>query len=305
MKCGTSTVHTLLGKHPDVYIPKSEVNFFDIDDLHQHPDFYFFDRERWQWPNITDGPQGYWDWYQEFFKDAPKDSLLGEDSTCYLPSPRAAQRISLQSKPIKTIICLRQPTRRSYSQYWHMLRTGRALFGFEDTIKFTPHYVLERSMYLSQIVEFMKYIPTERIFFFVLEEFLTNKERTIKSLSEFLGLDRQKFPDNALDTHANKATFPKNIELQALRNRLLRSLGNSHYVAKLPFPVGSASSSPVSALLDKIHNRINPLQLKATPKMNPATEEFLDRYFRRELQGLGDLIGVDVDSLWFRDTPSE
>lgn len=36
MKCGTSTVHSLLNQHPYVYIPDPEINFFDIDDIFQH-----------------------------------------------------------------------------------------------------------------------------------------------------------------------------------------------------------------------------------------------------------------------------
>ena len=261
MKCGTSTVHTLLDAHPNVYIPASEVNFFDIDDIFQHSDFYFQGEGYWQWPNITDAPHDYWEWYQKFFEDASEGCLLGEDSTCYLPSLKAAYRISLQPKSIKTIICLRQPTRRAYSQYWHMLRTGRALYNFEDTIKFTPHYVLERSMYLNQIIEFTRHIPRERIFFFVFEEFLANKERVIRSLSNFLSLDYDDFPNDAFNTHSNKARLPRSIKLQFLKNRLMRSSGNTTYNNKLPYSVENVDSSPFYAMtINKLHDKINPLE---------------------------------------------
>jgi len=305
MKCGTSTLHALLDKHPKIHVPAVEVNFFDLDDLFQHPDFYFLGKEHWRWPNISDAPQDYWDWYQSFFRDAPASCLLGEDSTCYLPSSKAAYRISLQPKLIKAIICLRQPTQRAYSQYWHMLRTGRAMFNFEDTIRFTPHDVLERSMYRQQIIDFMKHIPRERIFFFVLEDFLSNKERVIKTLSNFLSVDYDDFPEGALNTHSNKAIIPKSIELQALKNRLVRSLGNMHYTANLPFSVASLDrSSRFAVALSELHNKINPQKPQPVPKMNPATKTFLDQYFQRELQGLGDLIGIEVDQLWFRNETS-
>jgi hypothetical protein len=302
MKCGTSTVHTLLNTHPDVYIPSSEINFFDMDDLFQHPDFNFRGKKNWQWPNITEKPQAYWDWYQKFFEDAPEDCLLGEDSTCYLPSLRAAHRISLQPKSIKTIICLRQPTHRAYSQYWHMLRTGRALFNFEDTIRFTPHYILERSMYFHQIIEFTRHIPKDQIFFFVLEEFRANKEHVIKNLSDFLSLDYEDLPKDAFDTHSNKAMIPKRIDLQAFKNRIARSFGNTVYSNKMPFDVEAVNSNSLfSITLNKFHDIINPLQQQPPPKMEPGTERFLNQYFQRELQGLGDFIGVDLDRLWFHD----
>ena len=301
MKCGTSTVHALLDKHPSVYIPGEEIHFFDMDDVFQHSDFYFRGESHWTWPNVIDAPQDYWNWYQSFFKNAPESCLMGEDSTCYLPSAKAAYRISLQSKPIKVIICLRQPTRRAYSQYWHMLRTGRALFDFEDTIRFTPSYVLERSMYLNQIREFMKHIPKERIFFFVLEDFLANKECVVKDISEFLSLNYNDFPEGALDTYANRALIPRNIRLQVIKNRMFRSLGNTYYDEKLPFSVENlkGSSSFFTWFIGKLHNKINPLKSKATPRMAPATKEFLDKYFQRELEGLGDIVGIDLDKLWF------
>ena len=301
MKCGTSTVHNLLGKHPEIYIPDSEINFFDIDDIFQHSDFYSQRDGRFLGPDISIDPIAYWEWYHDFFRDAPKSNLIGEDSTCYLPSARASQRISLQSKPIKTIICLRQPSLRAYSQYWHMLRTGRAMFNFEDTIKFTPNHVLERSMYLSQIKDFMRHIPKDRIFFFILEEFLRDKEAVAQKLLDFLSLDYGDLPENALETHSNIGTLPRNIELQAFKNRMLRAFGNVHYAGRLPLASEAAlqRTSYFPRAVNKLHNMVNPTKLRSIPKMNTDTKTFLDGFFIRELEGLADIVGADINQLWF------
>ena len=297
MKCGTSTLHTILNKHPDIYIPSPEIHFFDIDDIFQHSDFFLYEDKCWRWPNISEAPQDYWNWYQNFFKNAPENCLLGEDSTCYLPSSKAAHRISLQSKQIKAIICLRQPTLRAYSQYWHMLRNGRAMFCFEDTIKFTPHYVLARSMYLDQIINFMRHIPRERIFFFVLEEFMSDRERIIKELSGFLSINYDNFPDGVLNnTHSNKATIPKSSKLQAFKNRLMRSSGNTRYSGRLPLSVRSINkNSPFALAMDIFYKKINPLIRTSTPKMNPATQKFLNQYFQQKLEGLSGIVGIDLE----------
>ena len=302
MKCGTSTVHTLLGKHPEIYIPDPEINFFDMDDIFQHSDFFFRRDGRFLGPDISADPIGYWEWYHNFFRDAPESSLVGEDSTCYLPSPRASHRISLQSKPIKTIICLRQPSLRAYSQYWHMLKTGRALFNFEDTIKFTPNYVLERSMYLSQIRDFTKNIPKDRVFFFILEEFLQDKEAVVRKLLEFLSLDYGDLPENALEIHSNITKLPRNIELQAFKNRMLRTFGNKHYEDRLPFSpkLGQQRSSYFPMVVNKVHNLANPIKLRPIPKMDTRTKIFLDDFFMRELEGLCDVVGADINQLWFQ-----
>jgi hypothetical protein len=306
MKSGTSTVHSLLHKHPNVYIPDPEIHFFDIDDIFQHTDFYFQEDTEWIYPDISKNPKKYWKWYTSFFDDAPENCLIGEDSTCYLPSTKAASRIALQSKPIKTIICLRHPTQRAYSQYWHMLRTGRAIFNFEDTIKFTPNYVLERSMYLTQVQEFMKHIPRERIFFFILEEFLADKETTIKKLADFLSLDYDDFPEGVLETHANRAKIPISVTLQAYKNRMLRGFGNVRYKSSLPFSENvKKKRSIVSGFFNILHSILNPRIPRKAPKMDAATKDFLDKFFQRELEGLGDIIGKDLDKIWFREISKE
>jgi len=301
MKSGTSTVHHLLNRHKNVFIPDSEINFFDIDDLFQHTDFFSFNGA-WSHPDIAVDPDSYWQWYQHFFKDAPNESLIGEDSTCYLPSKKAVKRIAIQEKPIKLIVCLRNPVARAYSQYWHMLRTGRAMFSFEDTIRFTPDYVLGRSMYLEQVQHLIANIPRNRIFFFLLEDFQTRKEEVVSSLLTFLELDASQMPTESLNTHSNRATYPQNIELCALKNRILRTIGNTRYLGKLPFKTPDHKSIPILArFVEKIHRRINPVKAGKGPAMNDATREFLESFFRSELKGLSDIVGHNLEQLWFKE----
>lgn len=299
MKCGTSTVHSLLNRHEKVFIPDPEIHFFDIDDLFQHTDFFSYNGS-WHWPDISADPDSYWEWYQSFFKDAPPDCLLGEDSTCYLPSTKAAKRIAIQPKPIKVIICLRNPVARAYSQYWHMLRTGRAMFSFEDTIRFTPNYVLKRSMYLEQIQRFTDTFPKSQIFFFVLEDFLARKEQVTSDLLRFLCLDNALMPSDALETHANRATFPRYLDLYILKNRILRTVGNTHYLEKLPFQTADRKSvSWFARGIERLHTIINPLSPRKMPPMKNSTKEFLESFFSSELRGLSEILGVDLEGLWF------
>ncbi len=182
-----------------------------------------------------------------------------------------------------------------------MLRTGRAMFNFEDTIKFTPNHVLERSMYLSQIKDFMRHIPKDRVFFFILEEFLHDKKTVAQKLLDFLSLDYADLPENALETHSNIGTLPRNIELQAFKNRMLRAFGNVHYVGRLPLAPEAASqrTSYFPRAVNKLHNIVNPTKLRTIPKMDTDTKIFLDDFFMRELEGLADIVGADIKQLWF------
>ena len=48
-KSATTTLHTILNKHPDVFIPNGELHFFDMDDIFEHPDFNEFDKFENKW----------------------------------------------------------------------------------------------------------------------------------------------------------------------------------------------------------------------------------------------------------------
>lgn len=300
MKCGTTSLHAILDQHPDVYIPKSEVHFFDINNIYNHPDFFFYDKGVWQYPNMEVNRDALWEWYSNFFRKAPKNSIIGEDSTNYLASSESAERIAMQKKPIKAVVCLRNPTKRAYSHYWHMLASGRSIYNFEDSIKYLPETVLSKSMYYEQVDRYLNKLPRNQIFFFILEEFLQDKEKVIKELSYFLGIDYDSFPEGAIHAHTNKGVIPTSVNLQILKNRMLRSLGGKHYRKHLSPLLEVDDRAPIAPrLLEKVHSVVNPQSVKAPPKMKEGTKIFLDDYFQRELNGLGSLIGKNVESLWF------
>ncbi len=299
MKSGTSTVHMILDQHPRVFIPREEVHFFDIDDPLQHPDFFFFDGENWHYPDMDRRPECYWDYYQRYFREATPGAMLGEDSTCYLPSRAAPQRIALQDKPIKTIICLRDPTRRSFSNYLHLLQTGRAAHSFEEMIRYSPHQVLERSLYKQQIEHWLRFIPRERVYFFILERFIENKETTLREIHDFLGLPYEELPEAALEQHVNRARYPRFIGMQLWLSRVLP--GDERYDRRLAEPVPKkATASWLKRLVHFAHRKVNPHRSISVPEIKPGTKQFLDNYFKRELEGINELTGMDVTRWWFR-----
>ncbi len=302
MKCGTSSLHAILDKHPRVFIPKEEVHFFDIDNILQHSDFnYYLEQDsQWVWQDMESQSEKLWDWYHNKF--AGKESLLkGEDSTTYLASEIAAKRIAAQTKEIKLIFLLRNPTSRVYSNYWHMLRTGRASYSFEDTIRYEPSTLLDRSLYKSQLETYYKHIPRERIKVILFEEFISNLEAEMEGVCDFLGIDYKEFPADALEVHANKALLPKNIRLQVLKNRLLKNSGHNRYLDSLPLKPkqNKPQVSFWEKAVNKLHYKLNPLAVRGKPKMKKETKIFLDKFFQRELEGIDELVGKNVMSIWF------
>jgi len=303
MKSGTTSLHAMLNQHPDVFIPQKELNFFDCDNPLQHPDFNAYAKLQWQSHMLNEtNKSDYWLWYQQQFSPAEQRQVLGEDSTTYLASPLAAKRIAQQDKKIKLIVMLRQPSQRAYSNYWHLVRTGRAIYSFEDTLLLNPSSVLDRSLYLNQIEGYLKYFPKEQIKFVIFEEFLKNKKAVLKELCEFIGVDYNALPRSVENLHENKTSYPKYYRLQLLKNRLLPLAGNLTY--QKHFCTENAIKTPFNFLryVNAAHRKVNPLVTRKPIAMTKSTKQFLDDYFKSELEGIDDLIGHDVSSLWFKPT---
>lgn len=303
MKAGTTTLHHILNEHPHIHIPNNELHFFDIDNVFQHPDFNYFDGRDWIIQQLTNDPMLFWRWYSSHFDGAANNQIIGEDSTTYLASEAAAKRIQLQKKKIKLIIMLRHPTGRAYSQYLHMIRTGRAMYSFEDTIRFNPYSILHRSLYYDQLKNFFYHIPKKHIKVVIFEEFLMNKQNSLREICAHIGVDADLIPKELVDTHKNKALIPKYPAIHRLKNRFFREAGNLDYYSHLPVKPEFASRGKMKVnmlkLINKIHRRLNPLIEINSQKMKPSTKRFLDDFFKEKLEGINDLLEKDVMSIWF------
>lgn len=299
MKSGTSTLHHILGQHPGVFIPDGEVHFFDIDNLFQHPDFNYFDGANWTSQRLDDDPERFWNWYAAHFDGAGKDQRIGEDSTTYISSEIAAKRIAMQNKQLRLLVLLRQPTQRAYSQYWHLVRTGRATYSFEDTLRYEPFSVLQRSLYLDQLKGFFRHLPRERVKVVVFEEFVADKARVLREVCEHIGIDYDRLPQEVIRAHMNGAQVSRHPGFEVTKNRFFRAGGSVSYRLRLPMAPAAGRRPDLPRLVNLAHRRLNPLASVRPPPMKPATRRLLDDFFERELDGLNELLGRDVMSMWF------
>ena len=303
MKSGTTSLHAILNSHPDIAIAHNELGFFDIDSLLQHPDYNFFDANtiKWTKQSMQKEPERLWNWYYSQFKSSEnKEKLLGEDSTTYLTSEIAAKRIALQDKSIKLIFILRHPTKRTISNYLHLLKSGRAIYSLEDTLRYNPNSIIRRSLYKEQLEAYYKHIPFDRIKVVFFEDLIDHKEQCLKEVCDFLEIDFNKFDKAVFSVHSNKTKTPKHLGLQLLRNRLLRRSGNYRYSNFLPIqPVFHRKLPLRYRIIDKLHKKINPLESAIKFKVSEATIQLLDDFFKEELKGFDALVKKEVYSKWF------
>ena len=301
MKCGTSTLHQMLADLPDVFIPEPEIYFFSIDDIEQHPEFFVGRRGSWQDRDFDQDQDEYLDWYTSFFGAAPDGATIGEDSTSYLHSKRCAARIRALLPDVRMVFLLRDPAARTYSHYWHLVRTGRATEDFEGTLRHAPGTLFQRSRYREQLAVYADAFPADQLKVVIFEDLVERPDDVVRGVIEFIGLPQPaELPAVA---HRNPARVPRSITAQLWRNRLFRDRVTNRFRGHLPGTV-----RPTGVQEEMVRGRFARWNLRTDrrpPPMQPDTHRFLNALFRRENAGLSELIGHDVERRWYRDPPAQ
>jgi len=214
-KGGTTTLHRLMGQHPDVYVPAcKEVHFFD--------------------KNYSAGE----DWYREHFQGAHTTQCCGEITPFYLFHPDVPGRIYQLIPKARLIVLLRDPVERAISQVFHAQRLGfeplpvdEALAAEQnrlatgDPYSFQKHSYLSRSLYLEQLDRYEALFPSEQLLILRSEDLFNTPERVWQELLNFLQLKPIKWP-GALP-RANAGDGLSASINPALRNQLRHSLAET------------------------------------------------------------------------------
>ena len=219
------------------YSSPSELSFFDIDDLEEHQDYLIYARKRWHFVDFDRQLPTLAEWYVSQFAGARDHQLIGEDATCYLSSPLATQRIARLLPHVKLIFLLRNPADRTYSHYWHMFKTGREMYSFEDSLMITPEAKFRRSRYKEHLARYYQSFARNQIFVVSFERFVADTRAVVSQILAFLGVPAS--PEVSFATHANPAKMPKSRFLRRFENRCFR-----RYVARLYAKGGGPSAAP-------------------------------------------------------------
>ena len=258
MKAGSTTLMDYLVSHPEVGIPAVEINYFDKDS------------------NYKKGEK----WYSSWFKSYTTQNIIGEKTPAYCYDPKVAERIYQQNPKMKLIWILRNPVKRTYSNYWHYIRIGKENLSVADSLAFEDERIkkdiykgyFKRSIYVEQVERFKEYFPLEQMHFIIFEDFVKDPELGLKELSEFLEIIPAEFTQKPLVS--NKGYRPFSIPAE--------------YYARKVFGYG---------LVHKVVHNINKiLGSKYTP-IDEELEKLLYSKFRPYNDKLSKVLSKDL-SIW-------
>ena len=295
-KCGTTSLHFVLARNPAVGIPDDEVHFFDADDPIGHPDFLFSDREGLSWYDPRTGNPESLAWYAKHFVPFADKQAIGEDSTIYLQSGVAAARIAETLPEVRLIFMLRDPVRRAYSQYWHLVTRGRASCDFETALTRYPSIVLG-STYAPHLRRYLDLFGETQVRIGIFEDFLSDRQGFIDGMTRYLGIPSMRLDDT--QGWYNRTYYPTRPALQHQLNRISSRIVRNQYRNHL-----GQRSGPRERLRNKTHyywfRYIHPIFLKSAkqPPMQEKTFRYLAQHFSARNHGLSRLLGRDLSVIW-------
>ncbi len=218
-KAGTTSLHNYLAQHPDIFMSSvKEPHYFSLGDAGRPPP----SRGSFVAESLSE--------YERLFDRVRGEVAVGESSTTYLDSARAAQRIAEQIPDVKLIAILRDPAGRAHSQYvFNRKRMVEDAPTFADALSREPvrrvagrgarFAYLAKGFYAGQLEEYLRYFDRSQIRVFLYEDFSDEPMALLRDIFRFLGVDDGFVPDMRL--RYNVSGVPRNTTAAAFL-RLLK-----------------------------------------------------------------------------------
>ena len=264
-KSGSTWLFQLLSWHPQVYAyPGKNLGFFS-----------------------TRFEKG-WDWYVSNFKPEPQHQAVGEISHSYLASDKAPGRIKDALPDIRMLVCLRDPTQRTFSDYLDRVKNGSMSGTFEEELERDPG-LINRSRYGTQLSQFLEHFDRDRFHIAIFDDLATDPRGFAKGIFDFLGVEALPLPGK-LEGKVLPAGVPRSTTLAGgakTLSTLARKLGLNWIRGKVK------TNRTIRNILYRPYG-------DDKPKMSAETEQRLREIFKAELELADKVAGTDLAARWNR-----
>ena len=263
MKCGTSSLATLLGRHPDVVFsnPK-ETNFFT-------------GVKNWR-DNLQE--------YERFFRHKTA-RLYGEGSTDYTKLP--ARKLSLcddlyeYNSELRFIYMVRHPVHRAISQYMHVYQRGYTDQGFSSFI--TMNSILPVGRYYMQIQPYIKKFGRDRVLILKFEDFIADQRATLRQVCRFLDIEFN-YPESMEPVKSNQTLDHDTLSVK--HEKLFKK-----YILPLQGLLTRKMIRKIRTyLISKNKNRT----FSSKIEISPENERLILHYTSLDIQKLQEIVTFDV-----------
>lgn len=276
-KAGTTSLYSYLDEHPEVFMSRvKEPSFWALDGK-------VAEGRRSTRRMVTDRAA-----YEALFAGATDETAVGEASTVYLPSARAAERIHAEIPHARFIAVLRDPSERAYSAYgMHVANGDEPLTDFAAAIEAdlagdTWRYYVSMGRYAPGLTRWIERFGREQVKVFLYEDLCSDPAGLVRDVYTFLGVDADFSPQ--LSVRQNVTALPKSRSL----SRFVRSSSTAKTLLKRALPASARSGLKQRATE---WNRTRP------GPMPPEVRARLVGVYAEDIAQTEELIGRDL-SAW-------
>lgn len=230
MKSGTSSLHSCLSSHPDIYMSRIK------------EPMHFSRSENWKRGTRR---------YLRLFAGAVDEVYVGESSTEYTKMPfrqGVARRLHDFAPSARLVYIIRDPFDRIVSQYKHMVRRGTEKRTLAEAACGQTDY-LTNSYYAYQLRPYLSFFGSEALFVETFETMVAYPRDFYRRIFRWLGVDDWIVPAHL---HEPQNASPSEVELisdDSLMGRVALRMRDSYVLQKL---LPSVSREWIAGILPKM-----------------------------------------------------
>ena len=296
-RCGTTWLAKCLADHPDIFVPpKKELAYYN-------------NSGRMETESLDD-----------YFTDADPAQQWGEYTPRYIISRDALELLAERNPGVKTIVSLRDPVERAYSQYkyFHFQMDQEEITDFETAMTgpYEEDYVT-KSEYATNLQRAWDIFGRDSVHVVFSHDFGTKPAAVIADLYAYLGVGDSFRPDVLEDRLNESGTKNEGVlgtdlsedgdvmvrgkrfnGLRDFGDKVGRKLGIQSTVAKVGDPVVSAAEHTVGKVVAGGHSESEPDDDGGVPEPDEATKARIYRdHFADEVERLEAMLDTDL-SRW-------
>lgn len=281
-KAGTTTLSTMLSRHPDIFLPNvDEVHYFET----QYKNLPYCGPGDMQSAPLKSESE-----YLRLYGQGTERYLL-DYTPSYIEHPEVAGDIYSFNPDAKIFIMLRNPVKRCFSNYCHQVRKGCEDLTFELALEAEERRKLdnwgmfwrykENSFYYQRTRAYFDGFERSNIKVITTDELRDRPETISQEVLEWLDLD---WADISVSGRYNVSGRPnwKHVLLQRLASiSAIKNIGRK-----------IVSDEAIKRFKNNNVSKID---------LDPSMEKKLSRLFKADIEKLESLVDKDLSN-WYRET---